>query len=124
MKFLADMNISPKTVAFVQALGHEATHLHEQGLQRMPDPAILVKAREEGRVLLTHDLDFAELVAASGAKLPSIVIFRLRSMRPERVNERLRAIVAEQLGVLERGAIVSVSEAQIRVRLLPIARNA
>ena len=36
------------------------------------------------RVLLTHDLDFGELVAASGAKLPSIVVFRLANMHPDR----------------------------------------
>ena len=29
------------------------------------------KALNEGRVLLTHDLDFAELLAASGGKAPN-----------------------------------------------------
>ena len=71
MKFLADMGISPKTVAFLQNNGHDAIHLHEQGLERLPDPEILAKARREDCVLLTHDLDFGELVAASGARLPN-----------------------------------------------------
>jgi hypothetical protein len=29
------------------------------------------------------------LVAASGARLPSVVVFRLRNMRPDRVNHYL-----------------------------------
>jgi predicted nuclease of predicted toxin-antitoxin system len=73
MKFLADMGISPKTVAFLRTLDHDATHLQEQGLERLPDSAILAKAREEARILLTHDLDFGELIAASGACLPSVM---------------------------------------------------
>jgi predicted nuclease of predicted toxin-antitoxin system len=35
-----------------------------KGLQRLPDNEILVKARIEGRVLLTVDLDFAQLLAS------------------------------------------------------------
>jgi predicted nuclease of predicted toxin-antitoxin system len=60
MKFLADMGISPRTVTFLRELGHEAVHLHEEGLERLGDTAILAKARKEGRILLTHDLDFGE----------------------------------------------------------------
>ena len=48
MRLLADMGISPHTVIFLRGLGHEAVHLHEQGLDRMGDPAILEKARSEG----------------------------------------------------------------------------
>lgn len=45
MKFLADMGISPQTVAFLQTLGHDAVHLAAQGLDRLPDHEILEKAR-------------------------------------------------------------------------------
>jgi predicted nuclease of predicted toxin-antitoxin system len=75
MRFLADMGISPNTVAMLRGLGYDALHLHEQGLDRLQDPLILQKARDEGRILLTHDLDFGELIAASGARLPTIVVF-------------------------------------------------
>ncbi len=61
MRFLADMGISPITVAFLRGLGHDALHLHEQALDRLQDPAILGKARDEGRILLTHDLDFPKV---------------------------------------------------------------
>lgn len=120
MKFLADMGISPNTVSFLRGLGHDAVHLHEQGLDRLQDSVILEKAREEGRTLLTHDLDFGELIAASGARLPSIVVFRLRNMRPGRVNRYLNGIISQHGEALEQGAIISVTEGQTRVRFLPI----
>jgi predicted nuclease of predicted toxin-antitoxin system len=120
MKFLADMGISLRTVVFLRELGHDAVHLFEQGLGRLSDPSILQKARDEDRVLLTHDLDFGELMAASGAHLPSVVVFRLRDMRPDGVNAHLREVVTEYHEMLEKGVVVSVSEGQIRLRSLPI----
>lgn len=88
----------------------------------MQDAAILAKARNEGRVLLTHDLGFGELLAGSGAELPSVMVFRLRNMYPEWVNRYLYGIVMEYQGMLEQGAIISVTEGQIRVRALPMIR--
>lgn len=120
MRFLFDMGISPKSASFLQMLGYEAVHLHDQGLERLPDSAILEKARREGRILLTHDLDFGVLMAASGSELPSVVVFRLRDMRPTNVNRHLQYIVAQYQEVLEQRSFVSVKEGQIRVRLLPI----
>lgn len=120
MRFLLDMGLSPATAAFLRRLGHEAVHLHEEGLDQLPDPQILAKARQEGFVLLTHDLDFPDLMAASGDALPSLIVFRLRSMRPENVESHLTKAL-DQLGTaLERGAIVSVNERVIRVRFLPL----
>lgn len=120
MKFLADMGISPKTAAILRSLGHDAVHLHDQGLDSLEDPAILAKAREEGRILLTHDLDFGELIAVSEAMLPGVVVFRLRNMRPERVSRYLEDTISRHAEAMERGAIISVTEGQVRVRLLPL----
>ncbi len=121
MRFLADMGISPRTVAFLCDLGHDAVHLHSRGFDRLSDAAILELARAEKRVLLTHDLDFGELIAAGREALPSVVVFRLRSMRPERVNQHLQSVISQNQEPLEQGAIVSVTESRARVRLLPIA---
>jgi predicted nuclease of predicted toxin-antitoxin system len=121
MRFLADMGISPRTVEFLRVLGHDAIHLHEEKLDQLPDRGVLAKALNEGRVILTHDLDFGELMAASGGKLPSVIIFRLRNMRPERVNAYLEQAIVQHETALERGAIIAVTERQIRVRLLPLS---
>ena len=48
------MGISPKTVAFLRALGHDAVHLHELGLERLPDSDIVARAEADGSVLLSH----------------------------------------------------------------------
>ena len=123
MTFLADMGISPQTVAFLNDLGYDSVHLHKQNLDRLSDPDILAKARREQRIVLAHDLDFGELMAASKAKLPSIVIFRLHNMQPERVNQHLFQVIDQHSEALENGAIISVTEGQIRIRILPISEE-
>lgn len=121
MKFLADMGISPATVAMLRTLGHEAKHLHDEKLHRLSDADVLEKARAEAAIVLTHDLDFGALMAASGERLPSVVIFRLPDMRPTNVNRHMASILAQHSADLEHGALLSVSERRIRVRHLPIA---
>lgn len=116
------MGISPKTVAFLRDSGQDAVHLLDEDLGKLADPDILTKARQEGRVLLTHDLDFGDLLAASGAALPSVVIFRLRNIRPEQVNRYVQAVLGEHGEMLEQGAVVSVTEGQLRLRTLPLER--
>jgi predicted nuclease of predicted toxin-antitoxin system len=122
MRFLGDMGISPRGIAFLRDQGFEAVHLHELGLERLPDAEIVTIARHEGYIVLTHDLDLGELLATSGADVPSVVIFRLQDMRPESVNGYLRVLVTEHHSVLNEGAVVAVSEGRIRVRKLPIER--
>jgi predicted nuclease of predicted toxin-antitoxin system len=120
MKFLADMGISPRVVSALRAEGHDAVHLQEQELGRLLDGEILAKARAEGRILLTHDLDFGELLATSGGSLPSVIIFRLKDMRAQNVSRYLHTILEQQAKALTEGAVFSVTERKIRSRALPI----
>lgn len=89
MKFLADMNISVLTVEWLRSEGYEATHVREHGLQQAADDFILHKARSEGSILLTMDLDFGYLMAVSREQLPSVILFRLGNETSEVVNRRL-----------------------------------
>jgi predicted nuclease of predicted toxin-antitoxin system len=56
VRFLADMGVAHSTVIFLRAHGHDAVHLHEQGLQRSEDKVVIEKAQKEDRVILIHNL--------------------------------------------------------------------
>lgn len=123
MRFLADMGMGLRVVRRLRAHGHDAVHLAEQQLQRSPDHDIFAKARAEARIVLTFDLDFADIAAAAGGALPSVVIFRLREASAPTVISRLTTVLDSAAPMLLSGAIVSVEDHRIRIRSLPIARE-
>ena len=86
MRFLADMGVALRVVEWLREQRHDAAHLRDENLQRMPDADIFQKAATEGRILLTFDLDFGEIVALSGQKNLSVVLFRLHNPRTLHVN--------------------------------------
>mgnify|MGYP005727219203 CR=1 FL=1 len=122
MRFLADMGVSLSVVDWLREQGHEALHLRDEHLQRMPDEQIFEKALQESRIILTFDLDFAEILAFSGSKDVSTVIFRLHNARSAHVIERLKVVLEESSAALEKGAVITVEERRHRVRYLPIGR--
>lgn len=122
MRFLGDMGISLKAIQRLRKLGHDATHLHEEGLDRLPDREVLTKALGERRVLLTHDLDFGYLMAMSGASAPSIILFRLSDMQAGNVSKHLELAIS-QLPREGFGFFVTVSDAGIRIRKLPVGEQ-
>ena len=93
MRFLADMGVSITTVEALRAAYHDVVHLREEGLIRLPDPEIVSKAAGEHRIVLTFDLDFGDILAATRSEAPSVIIFRLRNQTPAAVNPRLFRVI-------------------------------
>ena len=61
MRFLADMNVDVRVVEWLRNRGHDAVHLRDEGLHRLPNGEIFRKAMTEDRTILAFDLDFGEL---------------------------------------------------------------
>jgi len=100
--------------------GYDAIHLRDEGLQTLPDDNIILKAKDEGRIILTFDLDFGELLAFSGDSLPSVIIFRLEKANPDYVLSKLNPVLEECQNILEDGAIITIKDKNYRVRYLPV----
>ena len=120
MRFLADMGVAARVVEWLRTQGHDASHLRDEGLQRLPNGEISDKALAERRIILTFDLDFGEIAALAKGRKISIVLFRLHNTRTPHVIERLSAVLADSMGALEQGAVVVVEESRHRIRYLPI----
>lgn len=120
MRFLADRGVAMRIVEWLRAQGHKVSHLRGEGLQRMPDGDIFLKAATESRILLTFDLDFGEILALSGERKVSVVLFRLYNTRTPHVIERLKVALAQSKTVLETGSILVIEENRVRTRRLPL----
>ncbi len=123
MRFLADMGVSAKVVSWLREHGHDATHLRDEGLQRLPDREIFGKAVAENRVILTFDLDFGEIAALSEGEKCSIIVFRLRNTRTPHVIARLDSVLAASSSYLEKGAVMVIEETRHRIRRLPVGEG-
>ena len=102
------------------AAAHDAVHLREEGLQRLPNGDIFLKGFDEQRVVLTFDLDFGVILAGSAGQVVSVVLFRLHDTRTDHIIDRLKAVLDQSSAELLAGAIVVVEEGRHRVRKLPI----
>lgn len=113
--------MSPLVKEPLLAAGHDVVHLHDLGLRGAPDPLVLETVVEEGRVLVTLDTDFGELVARSALRLPSIVLFRgAVTRRPSSQVILLLENLDQFEADLESGAVVVIGDDRVRVRRLPI----
>jgi predicted nuclease of predicted toxin-antitoxin system len=50
-------------VNWLRQNGHDAKHLRNEGLHRIPNGEIFAKDISENRIIITFDLDFGEIVA-------------------------------------------------------------
>ena len=117
------MGVSLRVVAWLREQGHDARHLREENLHRLPNGEIFQKALAEERIILTFDLDFAEVAALSGGKAASVIVFRLRNARASNVVARLATVHSGLQQELARGAVVTVEDSRYRVRPLPVGRD-
>jgi predicted nuclease of predicted toxin-antitoxin system len=120
VRFLADVGVSLGLVRWLRGQGHDAVHLRDEGLHRLSDGEIFQKAASEGRVILTFDLDFGEIVALADSAQPSVIVFRLRNTRTAHVIERLSEALRSSANAVDLGAVVVVEESRHRIRRLPI----
>ncbi|MBI1870212.1 MAG: DUF5615 family PIN-like protein [Chlamydiae bacterium] len=122
MKFLADMGVSWRVIDWLRSQGHDAKHLHEEGLQKLSDKDIFSKGASEGRIILTFDLDFGEIAAFSTAANVCTIVFRLHNTITPHVIDRLASVLSDCSQELQTGSIIIVEELRHRIRHLPIGR--
>ncbi|MDZ7576680.1 MAG: DUF5615 family PIN-like protein [Candidatus Nanopelagicales bacterium] len=120
MKLLIDMNLSPRWVDTLATAGIESVHWSTIGAPTTPDPDVMAFARTHGYVVLTHDLDFGAILAATHGDRPSVVQIRAMNLAPEVIAANVITAV-RQLGTeLESGALLTVEPGRTRARLLPL----
>ncbi len=120
LRFLVDACVDVRLAQWLRDQGYDARHLREENLQSLPNGQIFAKATAEGRIVVTHDLDFGEISALTHGKKASVIVFRLHDPRLARLRDRLTAVLADCVPALQGGVVVIVEDARHRVRYLPI----
>ena len=119
MKLLADENVHKEIVAALRSDGHDVLWVVESGLAGSDDITLLELARSEGRIIITSDKDFGELVEFDTQMLPvGIILLRYRFINIARIIRDLRRAlqyIAAQ-GFVGKGFIIVLEETRMRVR--------
>lgn len=119
MKLLVDMNLSPRWVDTFAQGGIEAEHWSRFGSASAPDATIMAYAREHDFVVLTHDLDFSAILAATHGEKPSVVQIRAEDVSPDAIGPQVLVALRQMTAELDAGALITVDPRRTRLHILP-----
>jgi predicted nuclease of predicted toxin-antitoxin system len=120
MRLLADECVDGRLIAGLRGAGHDVVTVR-QASRGAGDRSVIEMARQEGRVLVTEDKDFGDLVFRHGLGVPGLILLRY-------VQSDVRAVLARLLAVVDRhrdevhGLHVVVTAKRTRTRRLGAPR--
>jgi predicted nuclease of predicted toxin-antitoxin system len=123
VKLLVDMNLSPNWIAHLQLAGFTAVHWSEIGRPDAPDTEIMAYAGDHEYVVVTHDLDFGAILAATRGTKPSVVQIRADNLATAAIGGPLVAALNQMVAELAEGALLTVDPGRTRLSLLPLTRG-
>ena len=123
MKVLVDMNLSPRWVGVLIGAGIDAAHCSAVGAHDAPDREIMAHALANDFVVLTHDLDFSAILAATQGKKPSVVQLRADNTSPDVIGREVLDALTQMDADLRDGALLTVEPGRTRLRVLPLRRS-
>jgi predicted nuclease of predicted toxin-antitoxin system len=123
MKLLLDQGLPRSAASVLRDAGIDVIHTGENGFATAEDAAIIERAQQDERIVVTLDADFHTLLALSGASSPSVIRIRIERLRPEVVTDLLLTILKQWGTELTRGAALTVQSGRIRLRRLPLSSN-
>ena len=120
MKIKLDENLSHHLKSSLVQRGHDVSTAGEEGLLGKLDTEVGAAAKAEERMILTLDLDFADLRKFPPGTHPGVILFRPRSMGPLAVNRFVLRFIQEVDLVRLSKCLAVVEPGRVRVRRPPL----
>lgn len=92
LKFLADANVERDVVGVIAALGYDIVWVPGSPLP-LDDASLLELAEKEGRILITNDKDFGELVFRQKLVSRGIILLRMKGATGAQKAEAIRKLL-------------------------------
>jgi predicted nuclease of predicted toxin-antitoxin system len=77
VRFLTDENLPREIVQLLRQLDHDALDVRESGMAGATDRQVSARAQSEARILVTMDLDFANIVQYPPGDFAGILVLRV-----------------------------------------------
>ncbi|MBW7968671.1 DUF5615 family PIN-like protein [Bradyrhizobium sp. BR 10289] len=116
MLWLADECVTVSLVRELRGAGHDVLYIAEFAAS-VSDVEVIALASREGRILLTADKDFGELVFRRGLTVPGLILLRIDPENRQLGRTRLLEAV-DQFGEQLFGRYLVIDEVRFRSRPL------
>lgn len=124
MKLVIDINLSPRWTVLLSSAGIQSVHWSAIGRVNAPDSEIMAYAAQNDSVVLTHDLDFGAILAATHGEKPSVVQIRAEDVSPDVIGAHVVAALRQMESELDESALLTIDPGRTRLRLLPLLPGA
>jgi predicted nuclease of predicted toxin-antitoxin system len=116
MRFKVDENLPTQVAAMLRQEGHDAATVLEQGYGGCADARVATLCKRESRVLVTLDMDFADIRNYPPAEFPGLIVLRLRRHDKAGVLDALARLVQVIRREPLEGLLWIVEESRVRIR--------
>ena len=114
MRLLLDECCDPRLVAALRDAGHDVHYVLESD-RGADDDTLLALSRDQGRILVTEDKDFGELVIRHGRRVPGLILLRFTpDLRHRKAGALLALLAAHGEQLTGRFAVVEENGARLR----------
>ena len=116
LKFLVDESCGKKVAQELQRRGFDVLYVGDV-MRGAMDEAVIKRANDENRVLITNDKDFGELVFRVKMQSRGVILLRLGDDAPSTRIKYIRILLEKFLDKIENRFVV-VSDDKVRIRKL------
>ena len=117
MRFLPDQSTDARLLTHLRNLGHDATRIGADYPAGISDLQVLALAHAEGRILITDDRDFGELVVRSKQPHAGVIFLRLGAYAELSTKmDRLDYVLTHYATQLDQFLVVTLQKVRVRVQ--------
>ena len=116
MRFKLDENLPIQFKRLFTESGHDAATVIDEGIGGVTDSELASVCLAEERVLVTQDLDFADIRTYPPPKHPGIIVFRLATQARDDVLQVAATLIEALVTASPIGQLWIVEDTRVRIR--------
>ena len=116
MRFIADENIFPPVISYLQELGHDVKNLYELGMLQATDDSVIDVAKKEERTVITFDKHFGDILRYPPQNLSGIILIRIHPPLLDDIFHALKNLFENYHDSSFKGKLIVLSKSGYRIR--------